>query len=112
MQRLPLLHDACLTGPHAAAAHRVGTSRRTCRVEFEWDGVRRTGSVLLTDLHSAGQLLEALVELGEQLVGPSVHAAQSQVHYVGEDGKTHKMYVTRTKWAELRNARGLMVRRA
>ena len=66
-----------------------------------------------------GQLLEALVELGEALFPPGrsfppgsgISAAHSEVFYLTADGTSHKMYVTKTRWAELlRDCHGLMVR--
>ena len=113
---------------------------------FEWQGVRRCGNLDLDELHSAASLLEALVELGEVLLGSGVisaaqsqvRAAQhptgrpqcasshsctahakcmipppppnvSQVYYVTAAGATKKMYVTKTRWADLLDCKGLMV---
>ena len=57
------------------------------------------------------ELLEALVELGEALIGAGrVSAASSEVFYTMPDGATHRMYVTKTPWRELRECHGLVVR--
>ena len=71
----------------------------------------RNGTLLLDNLSSTSELLEALVELGEALVGPGISAAHSQVFYTASDGSTHKLYVTKTRWAELRDSHSLVVRK-
>jgi hypothetical protein len=85
--------------------------RRSVPVSYDWAGVRASGSVQLDGITSAAQLLEALVELGEALIGPHVSAARSQVCFVAPDGATRKMYVTKTRWAELRDCQRLVVQK-
>lgn len=78
---------------------------------FDWKGARRTGTLLLSSLSSATELLEALVELGEATLGVAagVSAAQSMVYYAAADGSTKKLYLTKTKWEDLRECQGLIV---
>lgn len=84
----------------------------TVRVDFDWDGKRVAGSLRLDGLHTCTDLLEALMDLGDILIGPGmITAAESQVLYEASDGTIRKMSVTKTKWAELRNCTGLEVRR-
>lgn len=54
---------------------------------------------------------QAIVELGESLLGPGVSAAKTQVYYATKRGESKKMYVTKTRWEELRHAQGLLVRK-
>ena len=56
-------------------------------------------------------LLEAVVELGEALIDVNISAAQTVVYYTSRAGVTRRMFVTKTKWSELRSARELVVRR-
>ena len=50
------------------------------QVSYEWEGVCRSSNLDLDELRNAAALLEALVELGEVLLGSGViSAAQSQV---------------------------------
>jgi hypothetical protein len=83
--------------------------------------VEAAGVVLETDVEPLGpavvadglvDAVEALVELGEALIGPRVTAAESQVFYACADGQTRKFFVTKTRMADLRaDCQGLMVQR-
>ena len=93
---------------------RSSSMRRSssCKVTYDWDGIRKAGTISLEDLHAPSELLEALVELGEALIGPRVTAAESQVFYACADGQTRKFFVTKTRMADLRaDCQGLMVQR-
>lgn len=99
-------------GEGGAASSAASSSRlRHVRVMFDWNGVRRTGTLLLNSLGSAAELLEALVELGEATLGAAagVSAAKSMVYFAAADGSTKKLYLTKTTWAELKECQGLIV---
>ena len=85
---------------------------RTARVRFDWDGVRREGTIRLDGLHSASSLLEALIDLADVLLGPGVvTAAQSQVLFERADGTMKRLSMTRTKWDDVKECVTLQVRR-
>ena len=91
----------CLKGPQATQV----------RVTFDWDGVHTSGSLSMARFGSVAELLQAVVELGEDLNVPNVSATQSQVFFATKRGESKKMYVTKTKWEELRQAQGLLVQK-
>lgn len=56
-------------------------------------------------------LRQAIVDLGESLIGPDVSAAKTQVFYATKRGESKRLYVTKTDWEELRSAQGLLVKK-
>ena len=82
------------------------------KVVYEWGEMRRSGTLLLGPLGSVGDLLEAIVELGESLLHDDVSAAHAEVYFTTQKGVTKRMYVSKTKWEEILHARELVVRKA
>ena len=85
--------------------------RRFIKVTFDWDGTQHLATLPLGDIRSTSQCLEALIALGETVVGPEITAASSQVWYATPSGESHKMYVTRTSLTDVLEAQGILVMR-
>ena len=96
--------DDSADGDHAARDARralVGAGR-SVRITFEWDGLRQSGVLSLSDVRSMTELLEAIVIVGEGLLRIPVGAAQAQIYYVSRaDGRKHKLLLHQTTWSEL-----------